>query len=209
MESKKPEKAQQEKTPQEKPKASKLRLSYVIVAVVVIAVIIGVLYATSAPLVVAVGDNVSVYYTGSLTNGTVFGTNVGGTPFNFIVRNASNIINSTVIPGFDLGVIGMKLNETKNLTILASEAYGGSECKPDNQRPNNAVWQSNSKCWNWRAFKIRNAWSSQSSQCNKCDGRLQSSFGRADADISSKGSCNSQGQSVIFLTPARLLPSKE
>ncbi|MDE1865764.1 MAG: peptidylprolyl isomerase [Candidatus Micrarchaeota archaeon] len=90
-----------------------------------IAVAIALLIATAyllvsnaAPTVVAAGDNISVYYTGSFTNGTVFNTNVGSSPFVFKVG-----ANET-IPGFDHGVVGMRVNETKTITLPPSEAYG-------------------------------------------------------------------------------------
>ena len=67
---------------------------------------------------VAVGDNVSVYYTGTFTNGTVFGSNVGGLPLNFTVGAGQ------LIPGFDQGVVGMKIRENKTLTLAPAEAYG-------------------------------------------------------------------------------------
>lgn len=94
---------------------------YLFIAVALIIVILIVIYlATSnnnSP-VVATGDNVSVYYTGTLTNGTVFDSNVGQDPLKFTVGSGE------VIQGFDQAVIGMKLNETKNITIPANDAYG-------------------------------------------------------------------------------------
>ncbi|MDE1811170.1 MAG: peptidylprolyl isomerase [Candidatus Micrarchaeota archaeon] len=67
---------------------------------------------------VAAGDNVSVYYTGTLTNGTVFDSNVGKEPLNFTVGAGE------MIKGFDEGVVGMKLNQNKTITIPPAEAYG-------------------------------------------------------------------------------------
>ncbi len=94
-------------------------LHVLIVVLIVLAIAAGayLVYASSVP-VVASGDNVSVYYTGTLTNGTQFGSNVGQQPLNFTVGAGQ------VIPGFDQGVIGMKLNQTKTITIPASAAYG-------------------------------------------------------------------------------------
>lgn len=95
---------------------------YALAIIVVIAIIVAVAYmatrGNAAPSVVAVGDNVSVYYTGTLTNGTVFDSNVGKQPLQFTVGSGQ------LIKGFDQGVIGMKLNETKTITIPANEAYG-------------------------------------------------------------------------------------
>ena len=90
-------------------------------AVLAVVVILSAVYVTSrltsAQSVVA-GDNISVYYTGAFTNGTVFDTNVGKAPINFTVGAGQ------LIPGFDQGVIGMKLNQTKTITIPENEAYG-------------------------------------------------------------------------------------
>jgi len=93
----------------------------ILIAVIAVLAIIGIAYiavSNSAAQVVVPGDNVSVYYTGALVNGTVFDTNVGRQPFQFTVGA------NEVIPGFDNAVIGMRLNQTKNVTIPVNEAYG-------------------------------------------------------------------------------------
>ena len=64
------------------------------------------------------GDTVSVFYTGSFTNGTVFNSNVGQQPFTFVAGS-----NNTII-GFDNAVLGMSLNQSKTVTIPSNEAYG-------------------------------------------------------------------------------------
>ncbi len=64
------------------------------------------------------GDIVSVYYTGMLENGTVFNSNVNGTPLTFILGNAS------VIDGFRDAVTGMTINEEKTVNISYDKAYG-------------------------------------------------------------------------------------
>ena len=96
-------------------------LVYAVLAAVVIAVVayfipsgMGLAFADT----VAAGDNVSVFYTGSFTNGTVFGSNFNTTPFSFIAGS-----NQT-IPGFSNAVIGMKVGQTKTVTLQPSEAYG-------------------------------------------------------------------------------------
>jgi FKBP-type peptidyl-prolyl cis-trans isomerase 2 len=95
---------------------------HAVAAVFAIVVVIAAAYlvvSVPAAFVVSTGDNVSVYYTGSFTNGTVFNSNVGQPqPFTFTVGA------NQVIPGFDQAVIGMKLNQTKNVTIPVDEAYG-------------------------------------------------------------------------------------
>lgn len=60
-----------------------------------------------------------VHYTGKLTNGTVFDSSkTRGTPFEFPLGAGR------VIKGWDLGVLGMKIGETRVLTIPADLAYG-------------------------------------------------------------------------------------
>jgi len=65
-----------------------------------------------------IGDMVTVEYTGSLTDGTVFDTNVNGTPLTFIIGQGR------VIQGFDEGVIGMTQGQTKTVNIPVDKAYG-------------------------------------------------------------------------------------
>jgi FKBP-type peptidyl-prolyl cis-trans isomerase FkpA len=76
----------------------------------------------------AVGDTVSVHYTGRFTNGTVFDTSAGRAPFQF--RLGAN----QVIPGFEQGIVGMKVGGRRRLTIPPSLAYGstGSGSIPPN-----------------------------------------------------------------------------
>jgi FKBP-type peptidyl-prolyl cis-trans isomerase 2 len=81
-------------------------------------VVIYVAVNNSIAQVVRMGDTISVNYTGTLTNGTVFdASSLHGGPFNFTV-------GSNVIQGFSNGVIGMTVGETKTVTIPVNEAYG-------------------------------------------------------------------------------------
>src|SRR3989344_839267 len=64
------------------------------------------------------GDNVSVDYTGMLENGTIFDSSVGRSPLEFSVGAGQ------MIKGFDAAVIGMHLDEERNVTIKPDEAYG-------------------------------------------------------------------------------------
>src|SRR5690348_17055416 len=93
---------------------------YILAAIIVIGVIYLAINSTSAstgatagPIVVAAGDNISVEYTGTFTNGTVFDTNAGNgkPPLTFRVGGGQ------LIPGFDSAVVGMQINQTKNVTI--------------------------------------------------------------------------------------------
>ncbi len=66
----------------------------------------------------AVGDRVSVHYTGSLDDGTVFDSSEGGEPLTFVIGDGS------VIVGFDKAVRGMRVGEKKTVTIPPAEGYG-------------------------------------------------------------------------------------
>jgi FKBP-type peptidyl-prolyl cis-trans isomerase len=69
--------------------------------------------------VAAAGDSVTVNYTGTLDNGTVFDSslNPGRTPFNFT-------IGGQVIQGWNEGVVGMCVGGTRELTIPPALGYG-------------------------------------------------------------------------------------
>jgi FKBP-type peptidyl-prolyl cis-trans isomerase len=66
------------------------------------------------------GDAVSVLYTGTLDNGMVFDASSlhGNQPFPFVLGAGQ------VIQGWDLGVVGMKVGGTRELTIPPALAYG-------------------------------------------------------------------------------------
>jgi peptidylprolyl isomerase len=64
------------------------------------------------------GDIVKVNYTGTLSDGTVFDSSVGRTPLQFTVGDGK------MIAGFDKAVIGMKVGESKKVTLTPDEAYG-------------------------------------------------------------------------------------
>jgi peptidylprolyl isomerase len=68
--------------------------------------------------VVKKGDIIKVDYTGTLSDGSTFDTSIGRTPLEFTVGAGQ------MIAGFDKAVVGMKLGETKKVTIPAAEAYG-------------------------------------------------------------------------------------
>ena len=65
------------------------------------------------------GQQVTVHYTGWLTNGTKFDSSVDrNDPFRF------NLGGRQVIAGWDEGVAGMKVGEKRKLTIPADLGYG-------------------------------------------------------------------------------------
>ncbi len=63
-------------------------------------------------------DKVKVHYTGKLGNGEVFDSSLDREPMEFQVGSGQ------LIPGFENGVIDMKVNEKKTLVIPSAEAYG-------------------------------------------------------------------------------------
>jgi peptidylprolyl isomerase len=67
------------------------------------------------------GDTVKVHYTGKLKNGDVFDSSREKEPFEFTVGNKA------VIPGFEKGVVGMGVGDTKTIEIPPEEAYGAKQ----------------------------------------------------------------------------------
>ena len=64
------------------------------------------------------GNKVKVHYTGKLDDGTVFDSSEGGAPLEFTVGQGQ------VIPGFENGVVGMEVGESRTLNIPVDQAYG-------------------------------------------------------------------------------------
>jgi FKBP-type peptidyl-prolyl cis-trans isomerase SlpA len=79
-------------------------------------------------------DTVKVHYTGTLVTGEIFDTSNGREPLEFTLGQGM------LIPGFENGVIGMEINETKSVSIPCAEAYGDKNPEfiqevPKNQLP--------------------------------------------------------------------------
>ena len=72
---------------------------------------------------VKIGNHIAVDYTGRLTDGTIFDSSIGREPLEFDVGAGQ------MIKGFDDGVIGMKINEKKTITIQPEQAYGVIDSK--------------------------------------------------------------------------------
>ena len=95
---------------------------------------------TEAGLNVNVGDQISVDYIGMFEDGTVFDTSIQSVAENntlypkslsFSATAPFNPLGFTVgegqmIAGFDRGVVGMGINQTKVITISPEDAYGFS-----------------------------------------------------------------------------------
>jgi FKBP-type peptidyl-prolyl cis-trans isomerase 2 len=63
-------------------------------------------------------NTVKVNYTGKLSNGEIFDTSEGKEPIEFTLGQGK------LIPGFEKGLIDMKLNEKKTIEIAKEDAYG-------------------------------------------------------------------------------------
>jgi peptidylprolyl isomerase len=66
----------------------------------------------------ALGDRVTVDYTGTLGDGTIFDSSIGKEPLTFVIGDGS------VISGFDKAVMGMEVGDIKTFTIPPAEGYG-------------------------------------------------------------------------------------
>lgn len=75
-------------------------------------------FCSSGPTIAEKGMLVKVDYTGFLDDGSVFDSSKGREPLAFKVGMGQ------MIPGFDKGVLGMKVGETKELTMPPEDAYG-------------------------------------------------------------------------------------
>lgn len=64
------------------------------------------------------GNTVSVKYTGKLTDGTIFDETDNENPFVFTLGE------NMVIPGFENGILGMSVGESKTINISVDDAYG-------------------------------------------------------------------------------------
>ena len=71
------------------------------------------------------GMQVSVHYTGTLTDGSKFDSSLDrGQPFSFVLGSGQ------VIQGWDRGVVGMKVGGQRRLTIPPDLAYGARGFPP-------------------------------------------------------------------------------
>lgn len=96
---------------------------FALVAIAVIAIVIGLaigLQPSNEATTARDGDTVKVAYIGTYDNESVFdsgGIN-GSDPLEFTIGNSS------LIPGFEKGVIGMSVNETKTIHVAPEDGYG-------------------------------------------------------------------------------------
>jgi FKBP-type peptidyl-prolyl cis-trans isomerase len=79
----------------------------------------------NAKTVAEAGDIVAMNYTGRLADGTVFDSNVDP-KFGHVEPFIFPLGAGRVIPGWDKGIVGMKVGDKKTLTIAPEDAYGAS-----------------------------------------------------------------------------------
>jgi len=65
-----------------------------------------------------IGDKVKVHFTGTLEDGTIFGSTINEEPFEFTIGEKN------MLPGFEKAVIGMQKGDTKTITLPPGEGYG-------------------------------------------------------------------------------------
>lgn len=64
------------------------------------------------------GNKVKVHYTGKLSDGQVFDSSEGREPLEFTIGSGM------LIQGFETGVVGMEVGDTKTVKITPEEGYG-------------------------------------------------------------------------------------
>ena len=111
------------KTPKEKDRGKtggRTRKNLMIIGgVIALVALVGiVIFILPNPVVAAKGDNVSVYYTMRLEDGTLFDSNINATPLAFTVGSTD------IIPGFSNAIVGMRVNQEKTVDIPSDQAYG-------------------------------------------------------------------------------------
>ena len=116
--SKKKKKTQKEKDEGKTGGLNRKNLMIVGGVIALVALIVIVVFILPNPVVAAKGDTVSVYYTLMLEDGTIFDSNINGTPLAFTVGSAG------IIPGFSNAIAGMKVNQEKTVDIPYDQAYG-------------------------------------------------------------------------------------
>jgi len=98
-----------------------------VAVIVIIIVLIVVFWPSNEATTARNGDTVTVSYIGTYDNGSVFdsaGIN-GSDPMLFTIGD------SGMIPGFEKGLIGMSVNETRHIHVAPQDGYGPSEFKED------------------------------------------------------------------------------
>ena len=101
---------------------ARLLPAIIVVAVVIIAVVVWSL-SGSGTTGAQIGDMVWVDYTGTFDNSSIFDSSTNES-FGHVEPLEFTIGAGQMIPGFENAVIGMMVNESKIVHILAEDAYG-------------------------------------------------------------------------------------
>jgi FKBP-type peptidyl-prolyl cis-trans isomerase SlyD len=75
-------------------------------------------HAQELPGSVAEGTQVSIEYTLKLDDQNVFDTNVGAEPLTYVQGSRQ------IVPGLEKALVGMKVGESKQVTVKPEEGYG-------------------------------------------------------------------------------------
>jgi len=113
---KKSEKVKGKEAVAEKKKRTRQYAMIAAAAIIVIAIAVAAFYLLNSTGARS-GDTVSIYYTGTLDDGTSF-TNMNASPVEFIMGQG------TVIAGLEEAVTGMTPGTTKTVRIPVDKAYG-------------------------------------------------------------------------------------
>lgn len=81
------------------------------------------------------GDKVKVHYTVKESSGEVIESSDESMPIEFTIGEGN------VIPGFENGIIGMKVNDTKTIDVPCDEAYGQRDEKKTFEFPKKSAPQ--------------------------------------------------------------------
>lgn len=105
---------------------------FILVVAIALAVVASGCTGADSMATVKKGDTVAVNYVGTLEDGTMFDTSLAEQAKKGNVYNEQrgyeplefSVGAGQMIKGFDTGVVGMTIGETKKVTIPAAEAYG-------------------------------------------------------------------------------------
>ena len=101
---------------------------YLVPAVIIVGLIVGLSIAFWPPDTATTaqdGDTVKIAYVGTYDNGSVFDSANSSAALEFTIGSGS------MISGFESGIIGMSLNQTRSIHIPANEGYGLAEYVAD------------------------------------------------------------------------------
>lgn len=97
-----------------------MKIKYAVLLLVIVISTLSIIGCSGGESAVAEdGDRVFVHYTGTLKDGSKFDSSLDrGEPLEFVIGAHQ------MIPGFENAVRGMKVGESKTVTLAPSEAYG-------------------------------------------------------------------------------------